>query len=267
MTPADNSNPNETTTTEEIIREAQRRIEHRQANQIPPSPRDAGTLDRTPPRQQVVLGLKRGVRWLADHWVAVLNVFILIYLAGAVAPPFLIRLGASGPANVLYALYKPFCHQYPFRSWFVFGNAAFQPLDGPKTTVEMNDIRDFIGNADVGYKMALCQRDIAIYGAMLLAGIVYGVLHRRIHLPPLPLWLYFVLGIMPMMLDGGVQLLSYLIWEHLPGLLAQPFETIPLMRTLTGTLFGLGVIGVGYPYLGEYFDDVQGTLQARESEV
>ncbi len=92
---------------------------------------------------------------------------------------------------------------------------------------------------------------------MLVAGLVYAPLRKIVKLPALPMWLYFAFGVMPMMLDGGIQWISYALWQFFPGLLAEPFETIPAMRTLTGALFGLGVIAVGYPYLAEYFDDVK----------
>lgn len=230
------------TSPEEIVREAERRIAARDAPPAAPQP--------------TVLALKRGVRWLARHWVAMLNLVIALYLAGAVAAPVAMHLDRPGLARALYAFYGPFCHQYPHRSFFLFGEAAAYPLTSPQTAGEMAAHRHDLGDPHLGYKIALCQRDIAIYGMMLLAGLVYGPLRKVVRIPALPLWLYFLFGILPMALDGGVQWISNAIWTLAPGLIDAPFETIPLMRVLTGALFGLGVIAVGYPLLAEYFDDV-----------
>ncbi len=245
-----NEHPTDHDLTEQVVQEAHRRVQER----------TAADAART---RSVAERLNRGVYWLSRHWVGLFNVAILLYLGGAVLAPVLMHLGLQRLATVLYTIYRPFCHQYPFRSWFLFGDAFAHPLREPISILEMNRLGAFVGNAEVGYKMALCQRDIAIYAMMVVAGVAYGLLRRSIHIPPLPLWLYFTLGIMPMMLDGGIQWISYALWQFFPGLLAQPFETIPAMRALTGALFGLGVIAVGYPYLAEYFDDVQTTLTRR----
>lgn len=248
----DADRPAETTpTAKDIVAEARRRVADHDLQ--PPKKPNPDTARR----------LNRGVYWLANHWVGLLNVVILLYVGGAVIAPVLMHLGTEGVGRALYAFYRPFCHQYPFRSWFLHGDAFVHPLHEPVSLVEMNELGRFLGSPEVGYKMALCQRDIAIYGMMFVAGVVYGLVRKRVKVPPLPLWLYFVFGVMPMMLDGGVQWISYALWQFIPGLLDQPFETIPAMRALTGSLFGLGVIAVGYPYLAEYFDDVLTTLQEK----
>lgn len=229
-----------------ILREAQRRMKAQRM-----------------PRRQSIARLQRVVYWLARHWAALTNAVIALYLLGAILPALLMHAGYTDVAALFYRFYRGFCHQYPFRSWFLFGEATAYPLREPISIIEMNRLRSFVGNAHLGYKLALCQRDIAIYFAMLIGGLAYSVVRKWRRIPPLPLWLYFAFGIMPMMLDGGVQWLSYAVWQLFPAVLAQPFETIPPLRTLTGALFGLGVIGLGYPYLGEYFDEVKQTLSKR----
>lgn len=232
-----------------IVREAERRIQARYAVASPA--RDAAAR------------LNRGVLFLASHWIALFNLLMVVHLSGAILAPVAMHLGRTRIGGALYALYGPFCHQYPFRSWFLFGEAAAYPLHEPISALDMSELSHFVGNPEVGYKMALCQRDIAIYAAMLFAGLIYGPLRTRVKIPPLPLWLYFVFGILPMFLDGGIQWLSYALWQFIPALLSQPFETIPAMRTLTGALFGLGVTAVGYPTLAIYFDDIRATLKQK----
>ena len=234
-----------------IVAEAQRRLEDH-GRHIPP-----------PGRQPWAVRLNRAVFWLAKHWLVAFSALIALYLLGAILPAVLMRLGAARAASILYALYSPFCHQYPFRSWFLFGSRAAYPLQAPVEVLEMNALRTFVGDPHTGYKIALCQRDIALYGAMLLYGIIFGVLPRRERVRPLPGWLFFVFCVLPIALDGGVQWLSYAVWQFFPALLSAPFETIPLLRTLTGALFGAGITAVAYPYLRDYFAEVRAALREK----
>jgi len=240
-----------TPTTEDIIAEAQRRLH------------DKKRPGSRPDRQNWAIKLNQGVFWLARHWLALFNILVGVYTGGAILTPVMMKFGFEGVGNMLYAFYNPFCHQYPFRSWFLFGPHMARPLTEPISVLKMNQLTQFTGNENIGYKMALCQRDIAMYGIIFVAGLVYGLLRSRKTLRPLPMWIYFVFGIVPIMLDGGIQWLSYLMWVLFPGLVAYPFETIPLMRTLTGTLFGLGIVATSYPYINEFFEDVRITLQQR----
>lgn len=235
---------------EDILNEAQRRLQERVQQEISP-------------RQKWADRLNRGVFWLARHWLAVFNALVGLFVGGALLPPVLLKFGLAGAANVLYAAYRPLCHQYPFRSWFLFGPQLAYPLTAPIHVAEMNTLRSFVGDAHMGYKTALCQRDVAIYGAMLLAGLGYGMLRRRKTIQPWPMWGYFAFGIVPMMLDGGIQWISHAAWLFFPGLVSSPFETTPLMRTLTGALFGLGIVAAAYPYLSEYFEDVRRVLHLK----
>ncbi|MGC9396422.1 MAG: DUF2085 domain-containing protein [Anaerolineae bacterium] len=241
---------NHTPAAEDILNEAQRRLRER-------------TRPKAATQQAWADRLNRGVFWLARHWLAVFNALTALFLGGALLPPVLLKLGLSGAADVLYAIYRPLCHQYPFRSWFLFGPQLAYPLTEPISVREMNTMRSLIGDAHVGYKMAICQRDIAIYGAMLLAGLIYGVLRRHKSIQPWPMWRYFAFGVLPMMLDGGIQWISFAVWLYFPILVKVPFETTPLMRTLTGALFGLGIVAAAYPYLNEYFEDVHRVLQQK----
>lgn len=236
--------------TQQIVEEAERRIQQRAA----PPPEHTDDLMRA----------NRVVYWLSRHWIALLNVIIFLYLAGTALAPLFMHLGMPRAARIGYAVYAPFCHQYPFRSFFLFGDSAVHPLREPPTSVVvMNQLRSEVGSPETGYKLALCQRDIAIYIGMLVTGLLYGPIARRWKVKSLPLWLFFVFGFMPVLLDGGIQWLSYAVWQFYRPWMSQPFETIPAMRVLTGALFGIGVIGIGYPEMDAYFKDTVKTLSAR----
>lgn len=239
-----------TSNTEAILAEARRRVQEHTQQPLPPGPR---TLAER---------LTRFVYWLARHWLAVFNTLAGLYITGALLPPVLAKAGVTGPANLLYTLYSAVCHQYPFRSWFLFGSQFAYPLTAPIPVGEMNAMRHFIGNHVSGYKIALCQRDVAIYSIIFLTGLVYACVRTKKHWRAWPIWAYFVFGIAPMMLDGGIQWISYLAWKPL-HLIPQPFETIPLMRTITGALFGFGIVATAYPYMNDYFEDVKQTVQQK----
>jgi uncharacterized membrane protein len=102
--------------------------------------------------------------------------------------------------------------------------------------------RSFHGNDLMGYKTALCERDVAIYGTMLLAGLLFTRVRRWLR--PAPIWLYLILGLAPMGLDGFSQLFSYPPFEFWPVR-----ESIPAFRALTGALFGLMNVWLAFPYL------------------
>jgi uncharacterized membrane protein len=91
---------------------------------------------------------------------------------------------------------------------------------------------------------------VAIYGSILIAGLVYAFLRGRIKVKPLHWILWILLGIIPIGLDGGTQLLSYLPFFSFPAR-----ESTPVLRVLTGVLFGLTSVWFAYPYMQESMDE------------
>src|SRR4030066_288071 len=73
------------------------------------------------------LRLNQGLLVFAKHWLAVFNLLVFTYVSLPFAAPVLMQAGATGPANLLYTLYSPFCHQLAFRSWFLFGERPAYP--------------------------------------------------------------------------------------------------------------------------------------------
>ena len=223
-------------------------------------------LDRVR-RGQTINGSDRLMAWISRHYLAVLNLFMLMYFGLPMLAPVLMKAGATLPANVLYTVYKPLCHQFGFRSFFLFGEQPYYPLaeagiPGVKTFEEVTGFQDldnpaafsrfearqFTGNETVGYKMALCERDVAIYGSIFLFGILYAATGRR--LKPLHWALWLLIGLGPIGLDGFSQLFSQMNWVWLSSLL--PYrESTPLLRVLTGGLFGFTTAWFAFPYMEE----------------
>ena len=218
-------------------------------------------------RRAVILA-DRFVFWLSKHWLAICNLLAFLYVGFPFLAPVLMHLGVEGPAWGIYAVYDLQCHQLPQRSWFLFGPRFSYTLPELMQRVGTSVVpdpwaSDFIGNGMVGYKVALCQRDTAIYGAILLFGLVYGLLRRRWRVSALPWWAYVGFGILPMLLDGGYQFLSYVLALFWPQGPVAPHETTPALRVITGALFGLATVWLAYPLVQEAMDDFRERLQQR----
>ena len=224
-------------------------------------------------RGQTLSGSDRILFWISRHYLALLNLFMLFYFGLPILAPVLMKAGAPLPASLIYTIYKPLCHQFGFRSFYLFGEQSYYPLEeahipGVKTFQQATGIRDlhsatgvsrldarrFIGNETVGYKMALCERDMAIYGAIFLFGIVYALTGRRIK--PIH-WIFWILiGMIPIGLDGFSQLFSQMQWSWLSSIL--PYrESTPFLRVLTGGLFGLATAWFAYPYIEESMSETR----------
>ncbi len=138
---------------------------------IGPSPMQRETTAPAVPAEE------RIARLFLDHWLLLANMFLALYLAVAAAPPLLFAAGWDLPARLVFSLYGWTCHQYPWRSFFLFG-----------------------------YQMGFCQRDVAIYGTMLAGGLAFAFARGRLR--PLPWQLYALLTV-PIALDGGTQLFGW----------------------------------------------------------
>ena len=57
-------------------------------------------------------------------------------------------------------------------------------------------------------KVALCQRDIAIQSSLLIFTLISALARQKIK--PIPIFIWFIFGLLPIALDGGTQLLSQL---------------------------------------------------------
>ncbi|RMF26404.1 MAG: DUF2085 domain-containing protein, partial [Chloroflexi bacterium] len=214
-------------------------------------------LDRP---KRLVLTLQRLIYGLARHWLALANSLALLYVGMPFLAPLFMKLGWSSPAHLLYTVYSPFCHQLAFRSWFLFGQQVVYPRDEFAAlvgTADWLEARRFVGNETMGYKVALCQRDVAIYGALFLGGLLFALLRHRRRIAPLSLRLFFLIGILPIAADGGSQMLSYL----LPFLPVR--ESTWYLRVITGALFGLSLAWLAYPNFEEGMADIRQTLEAR----
>lgn len=189
---------------------------------------------------------------IARHWVALFSLALFLYAGVPFLAPVLMQLGLTGPARVIYLVYSPACHQLPDRSYFLFGENPVYTLEELESANVLPgsgllERRRFIGDETLGWKVALCERDVAIYGSMLIASIAFALLRGRVRRLPLPV---FVLFIIPIAVDGLSQLF---------GLRTSNWA----LRTITGALFGVGVVWLTYPYIQESMDDIRVNIEQK----
>lgn len=207
-------------------------------------------------------------------WFSLFGVIAGGYVLLPFLAPALMAIGWSGPAKAIYFVYSFLCHQLPERSYFLFGpkltyslsevQAAWQNTTNPLI------LRQFIGNPEMGWKVAWSDRMVSMFTSIWIFGLLWYPLRRR--LPSLPIW-GLALFLLPMALDGTSHFISDFwgigqgfrdtnLW--LAAMTNHAFAPAfyagdawgsfnSLMRLLTGLLFGLGIVWFGFPYLNDSF--------------
>lgn len=211
--------------------------------------------------------------WISKHYLAIFNLFLILYIGIPFLAPIFKEAGWNTPAEMIYKIYRPLCHQWAFRSFFLFGEQAYYPhaaakIPGVLTFEQVSGITDltdpsrlqarvYEGNSLLGYKIALCERDVAIWGAMALFGVIYALTGRK--LPKLHWLIWVLVGLGPIGLDGFSQLFSQIPSTFIQSIL--PYrESTPLLRTLTGFLFGLTTAWFMFPLIEESMADTRRLL-------
>jgi uncharacterized membrane protein len=207
-------------------------------------PRSGSSKPVTGRTRELVIFTDKAIFKLAKHWLAVFNLFWGLYVFLPVLAPIFMVAGWTFPGKAIYMLYRPACHQRPERSYFLGGpQVVYSPEELAAAGVNLDPFVRDIGNATVGWKVAFCERDVAIYGAIFFAGLAYGLVRKR-----LKGWRmrfrYFLLFVIPMGIDGTLQLIGL-------------YESTWVLRTVTGVIFGVGAVFFAYPYVEEAFADTR----------
>ncbi len=129
-------------------------------------------------------------------------------------------------------------------------------------------LRRFIGNPQMGWKVAWSDRMVSMFASMWVFGLLWWPFRRRVKRLP---WWGLVLLVLPLAVDGTTHLFSDLaglsngfrdsnVW-----LVALTHNIFPAnfyagdawgsfnawMRLLTGVLFGLGIVWFGFPVIDQ----------------
>ena len=168
--------------------------------------------------EQLILAVDRGIYRVALHWVWMLNIVGALFVGLPLLAPVLMAEGHQTLANLIYRPFHLICHQLPTRSFHI-----------------------------MGYKMAYCERDFAIYSGLLLLGIVFGLSNRRLR--PARISEVVILSL-PITIDGFTQLFGWResTWE---------------LRVITGSIFAVAVAWLMFPRLEIGFGEIQQTVEER----
>jgi len=224
---------------------------------------------------------------IARHW---LIFFILLFGIFNVLPffaPVAMRLGWTSGGEAIYTIYSTMCHQMAQRSFFFFGSKAMYNLDELPVTLagnasDMWTLRYFLGNETLGWKVAWSDRMVYMYGSIWMGAVIYALISRTRALKPIPLWL-FILLMMPMIFDGITHLFSDV--NGLMGgfrydnrwLAELTNNSFPVsfyrgdalgsfnswIRFFSGVSFGLGVVGLAFPFLDREFRRTERLLEEK----
>ncbi len=180
---------------------------------------------------------------------------LLLLLVGASLAVPLLAFGSD--MRWAYDAFGVTCHQKLSRSLCVFeapGTGALLPWISdctPQNGTFVNTYADrsmlgVLTDFGIGYKMPICARDFGIYGAMLLAGAIYPFV-RRIDERRLYPAIWLILAMVPIGLDGGIQLLSDM------RMLPFAYESTNALRLLTGAIAGGAATFYAIPLLVNLF--------------
>jgi uncharacterized membrane protein len=170
------------------------------------------SAERSGRDRTLLLLLDKLILGISRHWLFLFNAVFGVYAGLPLLAPFLMSWGHPRLANVIYLGYQFLCHQMPSRCFYV-------------------------GRFQVG----ICERDLALYGGMCLAGMVFSLCRNRARPLPIRVWI-ILMG--PLVLDGTTQLL---------GLRSSTWQ----LRTLSGLLAAGATVWLVYPYLHEGFKEVE----------
>ena len=223
-------------------------------------------------RNTLVIALNRAAYTFSRRWFIGILLLTGVWVSLPWFAPVFMWLGWEKPAEAIYFLYSIQCHQLPQRSFFLFGQSMTYPLDQIQTvwrnTFDPALLRKFIGNTNMGFKVAWSDRMVSAYSSIPLAALLWWSQRKRIR--PLS-FLGFVLLALPMAIDGGTHVLSDLTGigqgfrftnDWLAGLTNFSLSTTfyvgdalgsfnSWMRLITGVLFGFGVVWFSFPYIAE----------------
>jgi uncharacterized membrane protein len=231
-----------------------------------------------------LLWFDRGLLFLSRYWILGFALLFGLYVWLPFTAPVMMHWGWTVPARAVYFVYSFFCHQLPERSFFLFGPQRMYSLAEVQAawqkTINPVILRQFIGNPQMGWKVAWSDRMVSMYLSAFSLGLLWWPFRKRIR--PLPWW-GLLLFLLPMGIDGVTHFLSDLAGlgqgfrATNAWLAALTMNALPptfyagdalgsfnsWMRLLTGLLFGIGVVWFSFPYLDEAFSGQARLVAAR----
>jgi hypothetical protein len=228
-----------------------------------------------------VILLQKSILLLARYWFALAIFLAWVILGLALLAPALMAAGEPEAGQTIYRWLAPHDHQLPQRSYFLFSpNGLVQSYSLEQILAwgaDPGNLRAFIGNPEIGFKMGLNYRMTAIFTAILVGGLIWGAAGGRPRIGP---GLFLLLSL-PLLLDGFSHMWSENSGQGFResnawaialtgGIFPPDFyqgTTIGslnwLLRTVTGLLFGLALVWFLFTYLSGQFRSIQAKLETR----
>lgn len=106
----------------------------------------------SPNVRRLILWVDRITISLSKHWLLLANVSVLLFIGLPVLAPVLMHYGLTGPAQLIYAVYRLTCHELAYRTYFFFGAQPVYTIEQLQAAfgVPANDLSywsSFVGNA------------------------------------------------------------------------------------------------------------------------
>jgi uncharacterized membrane protein len=198
--------------------------------------------------RDVVVLLDKLIYVIARRWLLLANTFWAVFIALPLLAPVFMANGLPQVGQLIHQVYAPDCHQLPERSYFFYGKQYYYSLPELRELVGPDVPLRYVGDPLIGYKVAVCERDVAIYGTLAIAGIAFGLVRRRLYPLGQGAFLRFAaLFALPMAVDGFGQLFGF-------------WESNWISRTITGAVAAAGAVWLVYPYIEKGMLDVQRTI-------
>ncbi len=233
------------------------------------------------PIRSVVIALQWLILQLARYWYAAALLFAFVILGLAFLAPALMVANEPEAAQTVYGWLAPHDHQLPQRSYFLFGQQGLVQSYSPEQLLAWGakpyNLRVFVGNTEIGFKMGLNHRMTATFLAIFGGGLAWGLARQRPRLGPV----WFLLLTLPLLIDGFSHRFSEMsdtgfrvdnAWAIAltGGAFADWFyrsDTIGslnwLLRTVTGLAFGLGLVWFLFTYLSLRFYAIRIRLEPK----
>ena len=134
--------------------------------------------------------LQRVPYLLSRYWIFLCAIFLGTFVGLPILAPIFMNWGWSGSAKTIYLVYSFLCHQLPERSYFLFGSKTTYSLaeiqSAWQNTLNPMVLRQFIGNPEMGWKVAWSDRMVSMYTSTLFFGLLWYPFRSRIK--KLPWW-------------------------------------------------------------------------------
>lgn len=240
---------------------------------------------------------------LAWNWLRIALTLLALYISLPWIAPVMAKAGWHGPADIIYTLYSPFCHQFAFRSVFLFGeqpfyprgaaDSAYQPFEHYAaqsedfqaqyrhwSAVYAGNVASPPGDVEGLNQFSVAQQIAArhfvgdeTFGyktglcardlAIYSMIFVGGLIYRRYRWRIRPL--PFWIFVIAGLGPVGIDGLSQLL-SYPPFEFWPVRETAPIFRIVTGGVFGLMSAWLGFPYFERSMLDLTEALEGRRRE-